>query len=281
MTRSKDIVLRSLHGRPFLADVFVVADGRPKPVVIHCHGFKGFKDWGAYDLMAETYAQAGFVFVKFNFSHNGTTIDQPKDFADLEAFGHNNFIKELDDLGVVIDWVCSSAFPVPAIEINTDAIYLTGHSRGGGIVVLKAGEDSRVKKIATWAGVNEFGKYWKQDQMTKIKEEGVIYTENTRTKQQMPLYWQLYETYYANLPRLYIPDVVRRLSIPMLIVHGTNDDAVPYSAATEMKTWKPDAELLTIADGNHVFDTKEPWLETSLPKDMQTVVSETIRFFKQ
>ena len=32
-------------------------------------------------------------------------MDQPIDFPDLEAFGNNNYTKELDDLRSVIDWV--------------------------------------------------------------------------------------------------------------------------------------------------------------------------------
>ncbi|WP_435524823.1 hypothetical protein [Chryseobacterium indoltheticum] len=39
--------------------------------------------------------------VKFNFSHNGTTVEDPENFADLEAFGNNNYSKELSDLGVL------------------------------------------------------------------------------------------------------------------------------------------------------------------------------------
>ena len=38
------------------------------------------------------------MFVKFNFSHNGTTLESPSDFKDLESFGNNNFSKELYDL---------------------------------------------------------------------------------------------------------------------------------------------------------------------------------------
>ena len=56
------------------------------PLIIFCHGYKGFKDWGAWNLMAEAFAKIGFCFIKFNFSHNGGTIEQPIDFPDLEAF---------------------------------------------------------------------------------------------------------------------------------------------------------------------------------------------------
>lgn len=277
----RNIHLHSRHGRPFLADICYRQDDRAKPVVIWVHGFMGFKDWGPYNLMAAYFASAGFVFVKFNMSHNGTTVEHPTDFADPEAFGQNNFEKELDDLGTVIDWITSDSCPVAKGERNTDEIYLIGHSRGGGIVTLKAGEDTRVKKIATWAAVNEFGKFWKDDQMDQIRQDGVLYVTNGRTKQQLPVYWQMYENYFNNRERLYIPDVVRRLSIPMLIVHGTADEAVPVSSATEMKEWQPDAELIIMEGSNHVFGGKHPWESETLPTDLHTVIHRTIEFFKK
>ena len=280
MISKKNIVLQSTYNRPFLADVLYVADKQAKPVVIFSHGFAGFKDWGAFNLMAAAFAEAGFVLVKHNFSHDGTTVENPTEFVDQEAFGNNNFSKELDDLGVVIDWVCSDAFPVEPGEVNREQIYLIGHSRGGGIVMLKAGEDTRVKKVAPWNSVNEFGKYWKKEEMDKIKTDGVIYVTNSRTKQSLPIYWQMYEDYFAHLSRLYIPDVVKGLRIPMLIVHGTKDETVPFSAAQELQSWKPDAELVAIDGANHVFGARHPWEEDSMPADLKKAVEETIRFFK-
>ena len=277
----RNTVLQSRYGRPFLTDVCYQYDGQPKPIVIWVHGFMGFKDWGAYNLMAQYLAAAGFVFVKFNMSHNGTTVEQPTEFADSEAFGQNNFEKELNDLGTVIDWIQSNTFPVSTDELDTDTIYLIGHSRGGGIAILKAGEDSRVKKIATWAAVNEFGKFWTEDQMKKIQQADVMYVTNGRTKQQLPIYWQMYENYFAHQERLYIPDVVRRLTIPMLIVHGTQDEAVPASSATELKAWKPDAELMMVEGANHVFGGKHPWDSETLPTDLQSILDRTIQFFKK
>lgn len=90
-------------------------------------GYKGFKDWGCWHLTAEAFAKASFCFVKFNFSHNGGTIEEPIDFPDLEAFGNNNFTKELDDLESVIDWVTNSDFK-NITSISTNDITLIGHS---------------------------------------------------------------------------------------------------------------------------------------------------------
>lgn len=127
INEERNIILQSRYDRPFLADVYYEKTNKKKPVVILSHGFQGFKDWGCFDLAAEKFATEGFVFVKFNMSHNGTTIDHPLDFVDLETFANDNITIELDDLGVVVDWVCSNNFPVEDSEINRDEIYLMGH----------------------------------------------------------------------------------------------------------------------------------------------------------
>ena len=279
--RERNIILQSKHGRPFLADVYYRETRIQKPVVVFSHGFKGFKDWGAFDLVADTFAEAGFVFVKFSFSHNGTTIDHPVDFVDLEAFGNDNISIELDDLGVVIDWVCSEQFPVAEREYDKEQLFLCGHSRGGGISILKAREDARVKKLCTWGSVNEIGKYWKQEEMDKIKRDGVIFIPNLRTNQMMPIKWQMYEDYFANIDRLFITDAVKKLTVPFQIIHGAKDETVPVSSAREMHKWCKHSKLVIVETGNHNFGGKHPWDKNELPHDLQTVVTASIDFYRR
>jgi uncharacterized protein len=278
--KERNIILQSKHGRPFLTDIYYLKDAVKKPVVIFSHGFKGFKDWGPFDLVAEKFAEAGFVYIKFNFSHNGTTIDHPVDFVDLEAFGNDNLSIEMDDLGVVIDWLHSSEFPLEQSEFNIDKLCLMGHSRGGGISILKAKEDARVKKVCTWASVNEFSKYWTEAELEKIKREGVVFVGNARTKQMMPIKWQMYENYYANLDRLFVPNAVRALNIPLLIIHGTEDETVPVEAAIEMERWNKQAELLLLENSNHNFGGKHPYTDKALTPDLERAVKASIEFFK-
>ena len=94
----KNNILNRINKKPILWDAFYNADDKQKPLIVFCHGYKGFKDWGAWDLVAKAFLDAGFFFVKFNFSHNGGTMEQPIDFPDLDAFAENNYSKELDDL---------------------------------------------------------------------------------------------------------------------------------------------------------------------------------------
>ncbi|MGB3155850.1 MAG: hypothetical protein WBB06_14685, partial [Chitinophagaceae bacterium] len=69
---AKNIVIAGADKKPVALDIFFENDPEPRPVVIYAHGFNGFKDWGNFDLIAAKFAEEGFVFVKFNFSHNGT-----------------------------------------------------------------------------------------------------------------------------------------------------------------------------------------------------------------
>ena len=45
------------------------------PVVLLAHGFKGFADYGFLPLTAERLAAAGFVAVRYSFSHCGITTN--------------------------------------------------------------------------------------------------------------------------------------------------------------------------------------------------------------
>ena len=96
-------VIPGCDGRQITFDVTLPGTVGPHPVVVFAHGFKGFKDWGPFGLVARAFAASGFAFVKFNFSFNGTTPEQPNDFADLGAFSENNFTRELNDLGSMIE----------------------------------------------------------------------------------------------------------------------------------------------------------------------------------
>ncbi len=270
----KTKLLTSTEGKSFLADVYGDVKSDTVGIVVFAHGFKGFKDWGTFPAIAQTFADKGFVFVSFNFSHNGTTVTNPTEFDDLEAFGNNNFSKELNDLGVVIDYVFEEILAGKKLPL-----FLLGHSRGGGIAILKASEDVRIDKVAVWGSVNQFGRFWKNDEMERMKRDGVIYIPNARTNQLMPIYKQLYEDYQNNLTRLHIPDAVKNLKQPFLIVHGTADETVPFTAAEEMNTWNTNTTLIKIENGNHTFGAKHPWSENILPADTLIALENTAHFF--
>jgi len=268
MTLEQPTILITPNKKPILIDISYEGEKTGKPLVIFCHGYKGFKDWGAWHLVAKTFAKAGFCFVKFNFSHNGGTPENPIDFPDLEAFANNNFTTELDDLNRVLNF------------LNTSEVSLIGHSRGAGIVLIKAEEDPRIQKVITWAGVSDFKARFQieSDAFTEWKRTGITHIENARTKQQLPHYWQFFEDFIANEERLTIRRAVENLKKPQLIVHGTTDPTVSIEEAKAVHRWNPNSQLETIEGGDHVFGAKHPWQESELPSDLKKVVEITLAF---
>jgi len=278
MQKKINIPVKSTHhNKPIVTDVFYLKDNTKKPLVIFCHGYKGFKDWGAWDLAAETFANNNLFFVKFNFSHNGGTLENPIDFPDLAAFGDNTFIKELNDLENIIDWV--TANPDFKNEIDVENIALIGHSRGGGIVALKASENNKITKLITWAGVSDFGaRFPKGEQLEAWKNQGISYILNTRTHQKMPHLYQFYENFKENEERLTIKKAVENLNIPQLIIQGENDEVVPPEEAKNLHLWNPKSELVIVEGMNHPLGCTQPWEGSTMPSHLEKVVKKSIGF---
>ena len=271
MKKENNISIQGKHNRPILLDVFYKKNNSKKPIIIFCHGYKGFKDWGAWNLMAKQFADNNYCFIKFNFSYNGGTLKQPIDFPDLEAFGNNNYTKELDDLDFVINWA-ESEFSNNS-EFDVSNIILLGHSRGGGIVTIKAEEDSRIKNVISLAGVCDYeNRFPKDDAFEAWKKEGVYYVVNGRTKQDMPHFFQFFEDFSQNKERLDIKRAVSNLKIPYLIIHGSADASVSIEEAYKLNKWDPKSELKIIENADHVFNSKHPWEEKKLPQQLKDVV---------
>jgi len=290
LIHSSFLLTGTRHGRAFEADVTYRADGHAnqrsasaKPVVVFVHGFKGFKDWGHFPLLADFFAERGFVFVKLNLSHNGIVVGGTGDLEDLEAFARNNFSIELDDIGQLIDALFTpGATPVPAAEMNPDCLFLVGHSRGGGLVLLKAAEDRRVRAVATWAGIADVDQRWPQALLDEWQRTGVLHVPNTRTGVELPLHYQLLEDYLANRSRLDIAHNVRRhLRQPLLLVHGDQDETVPMAAAHTLHQLKPDAELLVVPGAGHMFGGAHPWPNGKLPEPAHLIAERTADFFQR
>lgn len=279
MQKIKNLTIPGANQKPIALDIFF-NDNTQAPTIIYAHGFNGFKDWGNFDLIAEEFVKAGFTFVKFNFSHNGTTPEHPEEFVELEAYAQNNYTTELADLELVINWTLGTDNPHKE-AIDPDKLFLIGHSMGGGIVLVQAAEDKRVQGVATWASVGAlttpWGK-WSAEKMEQWREKGVEHIKNGRTGQDMPLNFQLYEDFERNKQRLDVENAVREIRVPILLCHGTQDEAVPVETASRLASLN-DGAFEFVLDTDHVFGRKHPWKVDYLPDPSTQIVEKTIDFF--
>lgn len=277
--KKKEFVISGSKGKSILIDVTYNDNKCPKKVVIFCHGFKGFKDWGAFNKIAEYFAKENLFFLKFNFSHNGTTIENPSDFDDMEAFGNNNFCIELDDLNFVIDWILNNHYLDN--EININDINLLGHSRGGSISILKSNEDKRIKSVISWASPsNLLSRLPSGDKLNTWKKTNVAYIYNSRINKNMPMYYQFYENCILNKHKLSIEKSIKRHTKPHLVIHGSDDPTVSVDDALEMKNWNNDIKLEIIENADHVFGSFHPYNLDEFNDHLEIVIKKTIDFLK-
>ena len=213
------------------------------PMIIFCHGYKGYKDWGAWDLVAKEFANNNFFFLKFNFSHNGGTVENPIDFPDLNAFGNNNFTHELNDIERVLSFMSENTEFSKNIDLTN--IFLIGHSRGGGLCAIKASENKQIKGLITWAGVSNFKIRFNEgsQEFKEWKDKGVKYVENKRTKQQMPHFFQFYLDFKENEKRFNIQSAIQSLKIPFLVIHGDNDKSVLQNEGRDLHSWNKNSKF--------------------------------------
>jgi pimeloyl-ACP methyl ester carboxylesterase len=273
LIKQKNIVLKSK--REFLADAIFHETEEKLPLIIFVHGYKGYKDWGTWELMGEMFAESGFYFVKFNMSHNGTTLQDPHNFSDLEAFGQNNYSTELDDFEAVINHFKDQK------EVDSQNITLLGHSRGGGISIIKASENKNITRLITLASISTLDRFPKNEAFENWKKEGVYFIENARTKQKMPHYFQFYTDYENNETIFNVESACRNLSIPSLFIHGSADESVTIDHSYKLHKWTYNSVFRTIENAGHTFGAKEPWTDGFLPKELSEAVEICIDFIKE
>ncbi|WP_448528167.1 alpha/beta hydrolase family protein [Raineya sp.] len=267
------------HNRPIGLDIRLIFDDIPKPLILFIHGFKGFKDWGHFNMIAEHFAQRGFIFAKINLSHNGTTPTHKKEFVDLEAFGRETYTKDLDDITAVLDYFFSEDYLFKRITL-LDKLFVIGHSRGGALALLKAAEDSRIRKVVTWASIANTKFLFTPERIAEIEKNGVIYVENARTKQEMPIYREVYEDLLKNWVHYDLEKQVPKIQVPILIIHGKADTSVSVENARKLQSWSKNAEMILLENADHTFGGKEPYTDALLPIHTEEVIDETIKFLQ-
>ncbi len=267
--RLASVELAGADGGPLYVDVRSGARGpEVRPAVVICHGFKGFKDWGFFPYLADRLALAGFTAVSFNFSGSGVgpgsdVVDQP------DRWFAQRVSADVADLATVVDHVTSA---------GARWVGLVGHSRGGGVAVVGAARDSRVKVLVTWAAVATF-LWYSAEERARWRREGRTEVVNARTGQVLPIGLPLLDDLETNASGpLDIRGAAGRVTVPWLIAHGTADESVPVAEAETLAhaSASPRTERLLVDGTGHTFGARHPWAGSTPALDR--VLERTVRF---
>ena len=180
----------------FPGDASSPPGGRTKRLIIVCHGFKGFKDWGFFPYLAENLAtRADAAVVSFNFSGSGIGPDM-ENFTDLEGFAHNTFSREVKDLEAILDGLRAGRLGEVRVA-PPDSVGVLGHSRGAAAAILVGAVRPEVRAVVTWAGIGSVFRYeeWFSE---SFGERDMMEVLNARTGQLLPLRRDVLDDLRAN-----------------------------------------------------------------------------------
>jgi fermentation-respiration switch protein FrsA (DUF1100 family) len=236
-------------------------------VVVLCHGFKGFAEWGFFPPLAALLAERGLAAVRFNFADGGMRLGEDR-VTDLEAFRRQTISGEVGDLLAVL-----AALPDLAPgRLDTSRLALFGHSRGGAVALLGAsrleqsahglpdrlGAD-RLQALVTWSAVSHFDRL-SQDELRRWRETGTWTAVNARTGQQLPVGLELLRDVEEHRDELDPKAAAARRRTPWLIVHGEVDETVPVGEGEALAAAAAEPrELLRIAGADHTFGARHPF----------------------
>lgn len=206
---------------------FATHPGDPKnpTLVILGHGVTGNKDRPLLVTLAEKLAENGITAIRISFAGNGASEGRFEDCT---------ISSEVEDLGSVID------------ALTGWNIAYAGHSMGAAVGVLRASADRRIRFLISLAGMARTAEFARREFGDVQPGRGVMWD-----KPECPLS----QAFVDDMNR--IGDVLeagRRVHVPWLLVHGTNDDVVPIqdSRDLDLQTSEP-RRLVEIPDADHVF----------------------------
>ena len=241
--------LTSDEGLPIRGDFDVPPD--PRALVIVVHGFKGFKDWSFFPFVAETLCDHGFAVCRFNMSRSGIG-DNLEIFDRLDLFAHDTYSIQLADLRSVVAYAQPQFADLP--------VFLFGHSRGGGVAILGASDVTNLAGIVTWSAISHVNR-WDGATLRNWRRDGWLDVINARTKQNMRMSTAALDDYEANRGRFDILATVKQINVPMLVIHGANDESVPVAEASEIARHASDATLMIINSASHTYNAIHPLVD--------------------
>lgn len=219
----------NLYGLLALPDLGDKADC---PMVIFCHGFKGNLHYPLWAPIISQLNAHGIGALRFDFNGSGKSAGE---------FMNMTVPNEIDDLMNVISWLRSQPF--------TGTISLVGHSQGGVVVGMAAGECG--EQIASLVLMSAAAVL--RDDALRGNTQGSTYDPWHLDKEWYPLAetFKLGRQYIQSAMNLPIYQTTAKYKGPALIINGMADQVVPYTYAQRYKEVLPQGKLIIIPGENH------------------------------
>jgi dienelactone hydrolase len=218
-------------GDDHIFGVLHVPDEMPAPGLIMCHGFTGHKA-EAHRLFVEAgrdFTTHGLAVLRFDFRGSG---DSGGDFRDMTVS------REIEDAIAALDFLSTRP------EVQASRLGVLGLSLGGCVAACLAGRDDRVRALTLWAAVAHASRL--ADHLGP-ELQGDAFDLNG---------WAVGRGLLDDIAGLDPLAEVSKYAGPSLVVHGTDDESVPASDASDYRLALGGRCTLHLMEGaDHVFSS--------------------------
>ena len=203
------------------------------PVVIICHGLTAYCNRPLLTALADSLALHDVVTIRFDFCGHGSSYG---------TITNMTIPKEVNDLKFIYEFACHLPFA------DTKRISVVGHSQGGTVAALFAGEmgTEKVAKMALIAPGGAIEEMAQKGEFLKAK-----FDPNNIPDKVIVLNQPLGRSYFETAKTIDVYGHAARYGGPVCIVHGTGDKTVPVTYGMRFKDACPTAELHLLDGDNH------------------------------
>lgn len=223
---------------------YLAATDEPAPFALLLHGIPGSEK--NHDLAYELRRQGWHVFI-LHFSG---------------AWGSGGVYDPLNqptDAHAALDFFLSDQAPRP---IDPDRIAVVGNSLGSRAALLAAANDPRLKAVVTIGGICDYSEVLLADEFFGQAAQFLA-----STPADLKQNWN--NMGIGSQPMEVITQIAPR---PVLVLHGTADEIVPYYHADAFAAAGEHVHLVKIDGATHGFDSHRPQLIQVVTEFFETVI---------
>jgi len=208
--------------------------------------------------VARSLCKSGFTVLRFDFRGSG---DSDGEFEDTTLPGE------------VSDGEAALTFLIRQRSVDRRRVGIIGLSMGGRVATILASKDERVKFAILYSAAldplrDKFLRQMDKDKLEKLNLGEAVEVSNG---------WYLEKKGFFDMIDYVIPfEVMGRIKIPMLIIHGDRDFVIPLEEAEKgysiIKSLNDKNELYVVEGGDHTFSKKEHTLK---------VIDKTLNWLKR
>ena len=203
------------------------------PVLVLIPGFTGHIEEEHIIGVSEAATEAGYVCLRAELYGHGK--------SDGEFYDHTIYLWLQESIRV-INYAASLPY--------TEKIILAGHSQGGLLSVLAAGV--MADKVSALIPLSPGMSICEDAKSGHIL--GVDFDSNNLPEFIQNDGWKLSSNYIRVVRMLPVEDAIKAYKKPVLVIHGTDDEIVPFKCGEELSEKYTDARLIPIEGDNHCYN---------------------------